>query len=176
VRLSVELPGEPDAAARRDGVPRRGRRSDALAHILARSPLAAWPQDIAALPVTDDFDDLVHRALAEATLAQRDAEWARGLWPREPALLSVLPTEERERLAATLPLDQLAAVPGPWGAELSRAVVAQLAANRPPAWLRYALDPSVLPELEPLIETGGAPIVRLCDVLATRAAMLRELS
>ncbi|HEU5417376.1 MAG TPA: hypothetical protein VFV41_06760, partial [Streptosporangiaceae bacterium] len=105
-----------------------------------------------------------------------DAEWARVLWPRDPALLAVLPQEERERLAATLPLDRLAAVPGPWGAELSRAVVAQLAAHRPPSWLGYALDPSVLPECEALIEAGGAPIVRLCDVLATRAAMLRELS
>ncbi len=174
--LVVTLPGEPDAAARRDGVPRRGRRSDALAHILARAPLAAWPQEILALPVADDFAELVHGALATAALDQRNAEWARALWPREPVLLSVLPKEERERLAATLPLDQLAGVPAPWGAELSRAVVAQLAANRPPAWLRYALAPSVLPELEPLIETGGAPIVRLCDVLATRAAMLRELS
>jgi hypothetical protein len=174
--LVVTLPGEPDAAARRDGVPRRGRRSDALAHVLARTPLAAWPQEILALPVADDFAELVHGALATAALDQRNVEWARALWPREPVLLSVLPKEERERLAATLPLDQLAGVPAPWGAELSRAVVAQLAANRPPAWLRYALDPSVLPDLEPLIETGGAPIVRLCDVLATRAAMLRELS
>jgi hypothetical protein len=42
--------------------------------------------------------------------------------------------------------------------------------------LAYALDPAVLGQLEPLIESGGRPIARLCDVLAIRAAMLRELS
>jgi hypothetical protein len=47
---------------------------------------------------------------------------------------------------------------------------------RPPAELAHALDPAVLPELEPLIEAGGRPVARLCDVLAIRAAMLRELS
>jgi hypothetical protein len=176
-RLVVALPGEPDAAARRDGVPRRGRRSEALAYILGRTPLATWARrEILALPVADDFEDVVHGALAEAALAQGDADWARALWPRDPALLGVLSQEERERVGATLPLDRLDAVPGPWGAELSRAAVGRLATEPPPAWLRYRLDPSVLPELEPLSEAGGLQIVWLCDVLAARAAMLPELS
>jgi hypothetical protein len=188
--LAVELPGEPDAATRRDGIPRRARRSEVLAHILAHAPLAAWTerfarsaQEIVALPVGDGFGDLVHGAFAQAALAQRDAAWARALWPRRPELLGVLPTEERERLAAGLTPEQIvAAVPGPWGAELSRAVAATLAAAdpatapRPPVELAYALDPAVLGQLEPLIESGGRPIARLCDVLAIRAAMLRELS
>jgi uncharacterized protein DUF5691 len=185
-RVGVALPGEPDAAMRRDGIPGRARRSDVLAHILARTPLVTWterfgrsPQAIVSLPVDDDFAELVHGALAHAALAQRDVPWARALWRRRPELLAVLGQEERERLAAGLaPEGVVAAVPAPWGAELSRAVVEKLAAadTRPPVGLAYALAPAVLAQLEPLIEAGGRPIARLCDVLATRAAMLRELS
>jgi hypothetical protein len=199
-RLVVTLPGEPDAAARRDGIPRRGRRSDALALILARAPLATWterfgrpPAQIAELPVADDFAALVHGALATAALDQRDAGWARVLWPRRLELLALLPDDEalpRSPLPALAPAGKVtwpssdalaAAVPGPWGPELSRRVVATIRtelewAVKPVSELAYALDPSVLGELEPLIEAGGARIVRLCDVLATRAAMLRELS
>ena len=95
-------------------------------------------------------------------------------------LLAVLPRAERERLGATLPLEAIA-LPAPWGAELSAAIVAKIAAETPapvriPAEAAYALDPGVLPQLEPLIEAGGRPVVRLCDVLAIRAAMRRELS
>jgi hypothetical protein len=34
----------------------------------------------------------------------------------------------------------------------------------------------VLSELEALSDAGGRPVARLCDTLAIRAAMLRELS
>ena len=40
----------------------------------------------------------------------------------------------------------------------------------------YQLDPSLAPEAEPLRDLGRRDINQLCDVLAIRAAMLRELS
>ena len=41
-RLVAVLPGDPDAAARRDGVPAGGRRSERLHALLAATPLATW--------------------------------------------------------------------------------------------------------------------------------------
>ena len=41
-RLVVALPGDPDAAAKRDGVPATGRRSERLHALLAATPLATW--------------------------------------------------------------------------------------------------------------------------------------
>jgi hypothetical protein len=77
----------------------------------------------------------------------------------------------------------VAAVPGPWGEALSRVVAESIrrlaTAAQPfrlPAELVYALDPAVLPALEPSAEEGSLPVRRLCNVLAVRAAMLGELS
>lgn len=113
-RLVATLPGEPEEAARRDGVPAGGRRSERLRAILAATPLAAWvapagaapagaappapgaaspaaatalgasPADVVALPVADDLAPVVHGGWAEAAIAQRDAGWARALWARDP--------------------------------------------------------------------------------------------
>ena len=41
-RLVVALPGDPDTAAKRDGVPATGRRSERLHALLAAAPLATW--------------------------------------------------------------------------------------------------------------------------------------
>jgi hypothetical protein len=149
--LRVELPDEPDAAARRDGIaasrhqgPGRGqgfpdgtRRADVLAQILSRAPLATWterfgrpPEKILELAVADDYEALVHGAFTIAAQQQADAAWARALWHRYPAagILDILPRREREELA--LEVDELEDVvvsfPPPWGLELSRAVVARL--------------------------------------------------
>ena len=40
----------------------------------------------------------------------------------------------------------------------------------------YRLDPALADEAEALRELGGRDLRTLCDVLAARAAMLRELS
>ena len=40
----------------------------------------------------------------------------------------------------------------------------------------YRLDPALAEEAEPLRDLGGRDVWNLCDVLAIRAAMLRELS
>ena len=45
------------------------------------------------------------------------------------------------------------------------------------AFAGYRLDPALAPEAEErLRELGGRDLGLLCDILATRAAMLRELS
>jgi hypothetical protein len=187
-RLRVTLPGEPDAAARRDGIA-PSRRADVLAHILSRAPLATWgePEKVLRLEVADDYEPLVHGAFTIAAEQQRDAEWARALWRRVPAagLLEVLPKAEREELALERDEleDMVTSLPRPWGPELSRAVVARLGRLVKEGQtygiapdLAYGLDLSVLAPLEALREEGGARVDRLCYILATRAAMLGELS
>jgi hypothetical protein len=186
-RLVAELPGEPDDAGRRDGVPAGGRRAQRLTEMLAAAPLGTWSLDLVALPVADDLEDPVHAGWAQAAIAQRDADWARALFARRPApdLLVALPREEAERLAATTDQPHVAAeaLPGPWGADLSKAVIEAIAKER--AELRrhdvefagYRLDPALAQEAEDrLRDLGGRDIRNLCDVLTTRAAMLRELS
>jgi hypothetical protein len=100
-------------------------------------------------------------------------------------LLLALPAAEAERLAAAAldPVSAAHALPGPWGPEFSKTVIAAIEKER--AELRrndvefagYRLDPALAPEAEDrLRDLGGRDIRNLCDVLSARAAMLRELS
>ena len=96
----------------------------------------------------------------------------------------MLPRAEGEALAAAAPDPFVAALraAGPWGRELSRGVDrgdpapratrgAHVARRRLPARSRRSSR-----EAEPLRDLGGRDLWDLCDVLAIRAAMLRELS
>jgi hypothetical protein len=183
--LAVELPGDPDAAARRDGLPAPGRRSEGLRALLAATPLSTWSVELVQLPIADDLGEVVRSGWAGAAAAQRNEQWARALWPLHPdtRLLAVLPRAEAEALAAASddPIAAAAALPGQWGAELSRAVIAAIGRRRQAgewleaSWAGHLLDPSVEPEAEALRELGGRDLWRLADVLGERAAMLREL-
>ena len=106
---------------------RAGRRVDRLRVMLAATPLATWSHDLVALPVADDLARVVHEGWAHAAKAQRDAEWARALWPvlHDRELLAVLPRAEGEALAAAAedPFAPRSSCAGPWGPELSRAVL-----------------------------------------------------
>jgi hypothetical protein len=178
-QLVAELPGPPDAAMERDGVDASGRRADRLSSMLAATPLATWSPDLVALPVADDLGPAVHAGWARAAKAQRDAAWARTLWRHDYELLDVLPRAEGEALAATAedPFSAALELSGSWGPELSRAVLATVPErSRHVGVAGYQLDPSLAPEAEPLRDLGRRDINQLCDVLATRAAMLRELS
>lgn len=179
--LVVTLPDNSDEAAKRDGVPAGGRRSERLTAMLAAAPLAAWTiglsaSDLVALPVRDDLRQAVHAGWAEAATNQRDAEWGRAL-----GLLELLPHEEAEARAAAADDPVLAAEPlrWTWGPELSTTVVASIKRRREAggrgidvAFVGYRLDPAT--EVEHLRELGGRDIGRLCDVTAIRAAMLSE--
>lgn len=234
-RIVATLPDEPDDAARRDGVPAGGRRSERLRALLAATPLATWtgaetpraaadaasppgaagaavpraaasppgaadagsppaaalgasPAAIVALPVADDLAAVVHAGWAEAAIAQRDAGWARALWALgvQPELLLALPHDEAQRLAAAAPDPDIAAraLPGPWSADLSRAVIAAIERRRTAgergqdvAFAGHRLDPALAQEAdERLRHLGGRDLWVLCDILGVRAAMLRELS
>jgi hypothetical protein len=187
--IVAELPGAPDAAARRDGLATGGLRAERLTALLAATPLATWREGTAlvSLPVADDLAAAVHGGWAAAARLQRDAAWARALWPvlGDPRLLEALPRAEGEALAAASPEPVVAAgaLPGTWGRDLSRAVIAAILRVREAgergvdvAFAGYRLDPALEPEAEALRELGGRDIWMLCDVLAVRAAMLRELS
>ena len=171
-RLVVELPPEPDAAGERDGVPVSGRRSERLRALLAATPLATWtgtaPAELVALPVADDLAEVVHEGWADAAIAQRDAAWARALWPVHPdsRLLTVLPKAEAEVLAAAAdaPDSAARALPGPWGPVLSKAVIDAIHQRRAAGergqdveFAGHRLDPAFAVEAEDRLPAAGRP-------------------
>ena len=177
-RLAVDLPDEPDAAARRDGVgdraePGYGRRAWWLVQVVAGTPLPAWEEHLGMEP-----PEIVRLAagekelldgLARAVVAQGDRRWALALasrWPL-PAVLAVLDAPDAMAVVgralgngavvdAAL-ADLLEACPGPWPDEFSSQVVrhCRTTAGRVPALVRPALpalarrlSPAVLPAVE----------------------------
>ncbi|MEV4948176.1 DUF5691 domain-containing protein [Streptomyces sp. NPDC053755] len=128
--IVVEAPHECDDGMRRDGLAPtpptgRGERSWWLGQLVEAAPLACWParfggrlpEEIVALPVTDDWRNELHAAWCRAAVRQRDAAWSRALLgpPSAPPatgpgtsslaeraqLLSTLPEEERARWVAS---------------------------------------------------------------------------
>ncbi|MGW7204093.1 DUF5691 domain-containing protein [Streptomyces sp. NPDC054837] len=90
--ITVEAPFECDASMERDGVvlkapAGRGERSWWFGQLVEAAPLGTWaarlggrsPQEIVALPVTDDWRPELHAAWCRAAVRQRDAAWARAL-------------------------------------------------------------------------------------------------
>lgn len=148
--LEVVAPEALDENARRDGIAehtgglQRGQRAWWLEQIIHRAPLSLWenefrrsPTDLAALPVTGDFARELRTGWQRAAVAQQNVAWARALLgvvgPVGAPLLSVLPASEQvayarrvlDRVDAgdSLVLPLLAAVDGPWPAELATGVV-----------------------------------------------------
>ncbi|MFJ4472161.1 DUF5691 domain-containing protein [Streptomyces sp. NPDC089424] len=158
--LTVEAPHECDASMERDGViakapAGRGERSWWFGQLVEAAPLATWrerlggrtPEEIVALPVTDDWQAELHAAWCRAAVRQRDAAWSRALLgaPSAPEaggpgavslaerakLLDTLGAEERadwvagfiaaHGLSEAFQLLGVCAVP--WSAPLGRAVV-----------------------------------------------------
>jgi hypothetical protein len=147
--IEIEAPYECDAEMRRDGVvpvppTGRGERSWWFGQLVEAAPLDVWParlggrtpEEIAALPVGDDWRAELHAAWCRAAIRQRDEGWARALLDGAPAsdrsrLLAVLPKQERaRRVAAFIAKDgltdafQLLAVCAvPWAEPLGGAVI-----------------------------------------------------
>ena len=177
-RLAVDLPDEPDAAARRDGVgdraePGHGRRAWWLVQVVAGTPLAAWEEHLGTDP-----PEIVRLAAGEkelldglvrAVVAQGDRRWALALaaWSPRPAVLAVLDAGDatavagRALAAGAVPDAALAALleacAGPWPDEFSSSVVrhCRTMAGRVAALVRPALpalarrlSPAVLPAVE----------------------------
>ncbi|MFJ6655098.1 DUF5691 domain-containing protein [Streptomyces sp. NPDC091377] len=117
--LVVEAPHECDAGMERDGVvPKapagRGERSWWFGQLVEAAPLATWPErlggrtpeEIVALPVTDDWRGELHAAWCRAAVRQGDASWARALLgvPSAPEAggPGAVSLAERARLLGTL--------------------------------------------------------------------------
>ncbi|MFE5395186.1 DUF5691 domain-containing protein [Streptomyces sp. NPDC056568] len=90
--ITVEAPHECDPGMERDGVVAkppsgRGERSWWLGQLVEAAPLDAWtprfggrsPEEVAALPVTDDWRSDLHAAWCRAAVRQRNGAWARAL-------------------------------------------------------------------------------------------------
>lgn len=158
--IVVEAPHECDASMERDGVvPKapagRGERSWWLGQLVEAAPLGTWPrrlggrtpQEIVALPVTDDWRNELHAAWCRAAVRQRDPGWSRALLgaPSAPEAggPGAVSLAERSKLLATLgPAERAGWVAGfiathglseafqllgvcavPWAGPLGRAVV-----------------------------------------------------
>jgi Family of unknown function (DUF5691) len=155
-RLVVTLPDPLDDAARRDGLTARspyqpvGDRAWQLFQVIAGAPLGLWTDRLSApadkivpLEIAGQFAGEVHAAWRAATRRDRDAEWARALLARpasgplaapDAQLVALLPVADRVARAlaivrGTVPgtVDDLAASPAPWPAELADAVLALIA-------------------------------------------------
>lgn len=143
--LEVALPGEPDAAGVRDGLGKapggRSKRGWWLERVVAGAPLEIWTEasghDPAAV-VSRIKDEDALRGLRRAVRTRRDGTWAKALLARgwDVRLLDLLPPSERDQLAlAQLAKGRgarhlglvLAALPPPWSAQVSDAVIDRLA-------------------------------------------------
>jgi hypothetical protein len=175
-RLQITLPDEPDAAARRDGLTDKGpsgigTRAWWLAQLVAGAPLSWWPDNSGMSPAEllhADAPNEVQLGWALAAERQRNAEWARLLFPkrRSPALLAALSPADAAALAETvvapaagkvtqtLVQGLLEAVDGPWPRSLSEAAIARyrqadpFSIQKAAVLLGTRLDPTVAPLVE----------------------------
>jgi hypothetical protein len=158
--LAVSRPGDPDAAAVRDGIdprlpsPSIGSGAWLLTQLIAAVPLARWgalfglpPADLVALPVGPSLDAPrrldVHAGWRLAAVNQGDAEWAEAL------LGAGDPDDGGNRPPTAWPSDQrLAAIlPPARRAARAAALIAGANLNAGPAAAQHALA-----------EVGGGPV------------------
>ena len=167
----VELPDEPDAAARRDGVtdhrePGYGRAASWLIQILAATPLSTWDPDL--IP---DVDQEVLTGWTKAALRQRNQEWLAALARHQPSpeLIGALdPEVATDILDGQKKLDArfgglLAAARGPWPAEFSTNLINRMRAQKAENVLQLAaatlaehLNPGALAAVEAWLLTLDA--------------------
>ncbi|WP_328988936.1 DUF5691 domain-containing protein [Kribbella sp. NBC_01245] len=101
-KVRVTLPRRLDESMQRDGIiakPRQamGEKAWWLRQILAAAPLTTYDVKIADAEVTGFDQALFFEALADATVRERDPEWARALLKTKVAgarLIAILPPEE----------------------------------------------------------------------------------
>jgi hypothetical protein len=198
LKLKNELPDEPDAQARRDGItdhrePGYGRAASWLIQILAATPLSTW--DIADIP-KKDREVLI--GWTKAALRQRDHEWLTALARHQPSpelIAALTPEAASEILDEQKKLDArygglLAAAPGPWPPEFSVAIINRLRAQKAENVLQLAaaalaehLHPAALAAVEAWLLTLDADrkstrrILRgIAHALTIRATILQEFT
>ncbi|WP_246064711.1 DUF5691 domain-containing protein [Nonomuraea longispora] len=199
--ITVEAPELCDKAMERDGVrakPPRGigERAWWLQQIIARAPLASWghpPARLLRMKILD-WDAEVKAAWVRAAVLQKDPEWARAMFGRDPIadLLECLPPDEQQELAADFvkkhDLDSqlimvLGGVSSHWREGLATAVlrkIVKVATTQP--WnlgeLVKLAGEHIDPALFPLAESYSPveSIQRVAALLRFRADMYDELS
>ena len=169
--MTVELPDEPDLAARRDGVtdhrePGHGRAASWLIQILAATPLSTWDPVLIGAAGQD-----VLTGWTKAALRQRDQEWLAALARHQPGpeLIGALTPEVATGILATQgKLDArfgglLAAARGPWPAGFSTWLVDRMRAQKAENVLQLAaaalaehLHPAALAAVEAWLLTLDA--------------------
>lgn len=184
-RLHVDLPAEPDAAARRDGVDDRapagvGRRAWWLVQLVGATPLGEWERRLDTAPADAvglaAGEDALLAGWARAAVARRDRRWAAALAGRRPApdVVAVLGPDEAAAVVGpalrggSVPDaalgDVLAACAPPWPEAFSRQVVAHCRAttDRAPSAVRLTLGvlarrlhPGALPAVESWADAGS---------------------
>lgn len=179
-RVHVELPSRPTPAGVRDGLgkapPGRSERGLWLQRIAAGAPLEIWTGvtglDSRTVATTIEDQSAVD-GLRAATVARRDATWARALLARDwdPQLVRCLPSEEitsrvLSRLASVTTAPELVSAlrlaPAPWPRDVSAAAVGRLASvQRAPhhlpdllGVLADGLHPDAAPAVARLAATG----------------------
>ncbi|WP_116100667.1 DUF5691 domain-containing protein [Amycolatopsis thermalba] len=195
---AFDLPGEPDEAARRDGVtghrePGLGRAASRLIQILAATPLSTWDTRWIAAA---DHDVLL--GWTKAALRQRDQDWLTALARHQPTpelIAALTPEVAAEILGGRQKLDArfgalLAAAPGPWPAAFSTEIVGRLRTGKADAVLRLAaramaehLHPAALAAVENWLLSLGTdrnPAARtlrgIAHALTIRATILQEFT
>ncbi len=152
--LRISVPKEFTRDMARDGLvekppPDIGQRAWWLRQIIAATPLSVWvdalgcgPVELVELEVTEEWRKELHRAWGAAAASAEDLDWARALLGAghledHEYLVAVLPPIERDRLVVdqieasglgAVEARLIAALPGPWSPELSRATVEAAAA------------------------------------------------
>ncbi|MEU6641862.1 DUF5691 domain-containing protein [Saccharomonospora sp. NPDC046836] len=196
---TIELPGEPDAAARRDGItdrrePGHGLHASWLIQIVGAAPLQSPPGTTA----LRQADPAVIAGWTKAALRQQDIRWLTALAQSDPTaeLLRALPPEVGTRIVSELSTVDarfaalLAACPGPWPATFSSAVIERLRTVRTDRVLATAfpglaqhLDTTALTGVESwLAETSHDSKARrrtlrsLAHALTIRSAIDQEFS
>ena len=171
-RLDVTPPPACTDDMTRDGIrakppPRVGERAWWLHQVVAATPLRVWtelvagrPEEVVAIPVTDEWGPTLVAAWAAAAVEQQDQAWADGLLPvvppdLRPGLLALATAPHRDAAVlgilgrarsaeSEVQLDQaLVATPPPWSEDLTQGVLRWLARpdTDPTAWhLRRRLE------------------------------------
>ncbi len=120
--LDVDLPGGPDAAARRDGLAAGAKGVVRLEQLVGATPLTWWEQEFDQSPAealrlagASTVANALNRGFLAALRAQHDPRWAAAHVAEHgnPMALAVLDAPTAARLA--LPLLQARATPGPGG-------------------------------------------------------------
>ena len=166
------------------------RRAASTARAASPPPLAATPADLVALPVADDLAEIVHAGwVAGGDRAARRGVGAgavgRPARPGAPAARS--PHDEAQRIAAAAPEPDVAAraLPAAVGAgalaggDRARSSGGARRASAGRTWRSPGTGSTrrcAEAAEERLRDLGGRDLWVLCDILAARAAMLRELS